>query len=121
MRTSKFILSVLVTTSVLLACSEESDMALTRVASPVVVDLADINATSMSVVFYELDKTGILDQTVGIDSIAVPDLSVEVFSSGVSLGMFTTGIDGAFVVDYASTKPNEFAGTHKGVAFRIKK
>ena len=61
----------------------------------------------MTAYFYELDKSGILDHTVGIDSIPVADLSLEVFAAGASVGTFTTDASGSFFVSYKGTKPNE--------------
>lgn len=103
------------------SCSEESDLAITRVVSPVVIETEDVTADQVRAIFFELDKTGILDHTVGIDSIAVPNLAIEVFASTTSLGTFTTDGSGAIVVDYLGTKPTEYAGSYKGIAFRIKK
>lgn len=104
----------------LLACDEE-EMVITRVASPVVIDVADSNPNELTATVSELDKSGILDHTVGIVSIPVADLALEVFSGSTSLGTFTTDTSGKIIVTYAATKPNEFAGSYKGIAFRIKK
>ena len=71
--------------------------------------------------FYELDKSGILDPTVGIDSILVADLSIKGFAASASVGTFTTDASGSFIVSYTGNKPNEYAGSHKGIAFRVKK
>jgi len=107
--------------SAMMSCTEESDLAISRVVSPVVIETEDVSAAQVRATFFELDKSGLLDHTVGIDSIAVPGLSIEVFASGASIGSFTTDGSGAIVIDYAGTKPSEYAGTHKGIAFRIKK
>ena len=106
---------------VVVSCSEESDMAITRLVSPVVIETEDVAVDQVKAIFYELDKSGILDHTVGIDSIAVPNLSIEVFASTTSLGTFTTDESGAIVVDYLGAKPTEYAGSYKDIAFRIKK
>ena len=105
----------------LAACNDDSDLAIKRVASPVVIETEDTSATEVTAVVTELDKSGILDNSIGIVSTPVPDLSLEVFASGISIGTFTTDVEGKIVVVYADNKPNEFAGTYKGVAFRIKK
>jgi hypothetical protein len=86
-----------------------------------VIGVADSNPNELTATISELDKSGIMDNTVGIKSIPVPDLLIEVFSGSTSLGTFTTDTEGKIVVTYAVTKPNEFAGSYKGVAFRIKK
>src|SRR5688572_6864552 len=103
------------------SCEDESDMAVNKVASPVLLDIKNTGTNEVTAYFYELDKTGILDNTVGIDSIPVADLAIEVFAASASVGTFTTDALGSFIVSYAGTKPNEFAGSHKGIAFRIKK
>lgn len=100
------------------SCEGEDDLAIGRVASPVLVVTED-GTGSVTAFFYELDKTGILDHTVGIDTIPVLNLSVEVMAGGTSLGSFETGADGSIVVEYADTKPNEYAGEYKGIAFRV--
>lgn len=101
-------------------CEDESDMAVNKVASPVLLDVKS-GAGEVTAIFYELDKTGILDNTVGIDSIPLANLAIEVFAASASIGTFTTGGDGSFKVTYTATKPNEYAGIYKGIPFRIKK
>ena len=105
----------------LAGCEEESDLAIKRVVAPVVIEVESISSAQLKATVFELDKSGILDYTVGIDSIAVPDLAVEVFAGTLSLGLFTTDGEGSILVDYIDTKPTEYAGTYKGIAFRIKK
>lgn len=100
-------------------CDDVSDMAVNKVPSPVLLELESTAPDEVRAVFYELDKSGILDNTVGIDSIPVNNLSIEVFAAKTSVGVFTTGADGAFTITYTGPKPNEFAGVHKGIAFRI--
>lgn len=104
-----------------ISCDDDSDLAIKRVAAPVTIDVVSSNTAEITVTVKELDKSGILDNTVGVVSTAVPGLPLEVFASGISLGTFTTDSDGKVLVAYLGTKPNEFAGTYKGVAFRIKK
>jgi len=101
------------------ACSEESDLAIKRVVAPVVME-KDNSGTEVTATFFELDKSGLMDHTVGIDSIPVPNLAIEVFAGGTSKGVFTTDADGSIVVAYTGAVPNEFAGTYKGIAFRFK-
>lgn len=115
------VLMVAIIIASLASCEDVSDMAVNKVASPVLLDVKSTGTTEVTAYFYELDKTGILDHTVGIDSIPVSDLSIEVFAGSSSVGVFTTDTDGSFIVTYTGTKPNEYAGIHKGVAFRIKK
>ena len=103
------------------SCDDVSDMAVNKVASPVLLDVKTTGTNQVTAYFYELDKSGILDYTVGIDSIPVADLAIEVFAASAPVGTFTTDASGSFIVSYTATKPNEYAGSHKGVAFRIKK
>jgi hypothetical protein len=105
----------------LISCDDDSDLAIKRVAAPVTIDVVSSNANEITATVQELDKSGILDNTVGIVSTAVPGLTLEVFAAGTSLGTFVTDTEGKVIVTYPSTKPNEFVGTHKGVTFRIKK
>ena len=121
MKTSYRLLAFVLLIISLASCEEESDLAIKRVVSPVVIEVETITSVQLKATVYELDKSGLLDYTVGIDSIAVPNLSLEVFAGGVSIGSFTTDGEGSILVDYVDTKPNEYAGTYKGTAFRIKK
>lgn len=104
----------------LTSCEDESDMAVNKVASPVLLELKD-NPGEMTAYFFELDKSGILDHTVGIDSIPLVNLQVEVFALTGSMGVFTTDVNGSFLVPYNEAKPKEFAGEYKGIAFRFLK
>lgn len=117
----KFQLILSCITLLMISCEEESDMAIERVVAPVVIQIENTSSTEIMAIFYELDKTGILDHTVGIDSVEVPNLEVEVFAASQSIGKFTTAGDGSIRIGYAGIKPNEYAGMHKGIAFRIKK
>jgi hypothetical protein len=103
------------------SCEDESDMAVNKVASPILLDVKNTGANEVTAYFYELDKSGILDHTVGIDSIPVSNLAIEVFASSLAVGTFTTDASGSFVISYNGAKPNEYTGSHKGIAFRIKK
>jgi hypothetical protein len=105
----------------LTGCEDVSDMAVNKVAAPVLLDVKNSGASEVTAYFYELDKSGILDHTVGIDSIPLAGLAIEVFAANAPLGVFTTDAEGSFIVTYTGTKPNEYAGTHKGIGFRIKK
>jgi hypothetical protein len=121
MKALTHILTVALSILILSACEEESDLAFTRVSSPVVVDVADSNPSEITATISELDKSGILDNTVGIKYLPVAGLEVTVFAGGAELGKFTTNNDGKIVVAYPGGKPNEYAGVHNGIAFRIKK
>jgi hypothetical protein len=115
------VLMVAIVIVTLSSCEDVSDMAVNKVAAPVLLDVKNTGTAEITAIVYELDKSGILDHTVGIDSIPVTNLSIEVFAGTSSVGVFTTDTEGKFIVAYTGAKPNEYAGVHKGVAFRIKK
>jgi len=117
-----YILTILsIMTLSITSCEDVSDMAVNKVAAPVLVDVQNTSAAEITAYFFELDKSAILDHTVGIDSIPVAGLDIEVFAANSSIGVFTTDSEGSIRVSYAASKPNEYAGVHKGIAFRIKK
>lgn len=102
--------------TVLSSCEDVSDVAFDRVASPVLLVTTPVGTDEVQGTFYELDKSGILDQAVGIDSIPVSDLSIEVFSSDASLGTFTTDAAGSITVPSTATV---WVGEYNGIAFRF--
>lgn len=75
--------------------------------------------------FYELDKRGILDHRVGIDSLPVAGLEVEVFIYEKQLiGTYTTDAQGKifFEAERAALQAAprlEWTGRHRDIAFRI--
>jgi hypothetical protein len=111
----------------LFACEEESDMAIDRVASPVLVMVSPASKTpdliTVSATFLELDKSGILDHTIGIDSIPVPNLSIKVAKyGGAVLTTLTTDAAGKVTLssptaDLTGTTKLEWSGEYKGVKF----
>lgn len=130
------IYSALVALVCCFSCVDAEDLATPNVASPVLVMLqgASFEATApVSVVgrFYELDKSGILDHTVGIDSIPVAGLQIRVFINQTEeVGSVTTDGSGRIVFEQSwsnlglsNPRQNnsvrlEFAGVHKDVPFR---
>ncbi len=121
MKTLTHIILVTLVLMVAAACEEESDLAFTRVVSPVVIDVADSNPSEITAIVSELDKSGILDNTVGIKYLPVSGLELSVFVGSVELGKYTTDGEGKIVVTYSADKPNEYAGIYKDIPFRIKK
>ncbi|MFO7256901.1 MAG: hypothetical protein DIU61_004345 [Bacteroidota bacterium] len=101
------------------SCEDVSDLAIEKVPAPVVVEVEEVAPNSLAATFFELDKTGMLDKDIGIIQIPVPGLSVDVFAAGAMIGTFITDSSGKIEVEYLDAKPNEFAGMHKGIAFRI--
>ena len=102
---------------ILSSCEEEPEMAFDRVASPVLLVTDPVGTDEIQATFYELDKTGILDQNVGIDSMPISNLSIEVFSGSSSIGTFTTDTNGSIVVP--SVSDLVWAGEYNGVKFRF--
>jgi len=117
----KITLALSLTIILMSSCQEETDIILERVEAPVFMEYTAISETEAAATFYDLDKSGILDQNVGIIYNPINSLTVEVMMNGTSLGTFTTGSDGAFTLPIEDGVPDVFAGNYDGVAFRILK
>ncbi|WP_246000857.1 hypothetical protein [Pontibacter diazotrophicus] len=117
----------------LMGCEEE-DMVVDRVASPVLITVegASFQATepvSVTATVFELDKSGILDHTVGIDSIPLSNFPLAILANGMEMGVLTTDAAGKVnltktwaELGFPSPQPGnavrlEWSGTHKGQAF----
>ncbi|SEJ49883.1 hypothetical protein SAMN05192553_104309 [Cyclobacterium xiamenense] len=118
------------------SCVEAEDLVTKNVAAPVLVVLegTEFDATTgvaVSGSFYELDKTGILDRNVGIDSIPVSGLEVKVFINQTDeVGTLTTDTQGKILFQnpwssLGIAQPTsgtqirlEFTGTYNDIAFR---
>lgn len=114
----------------LLASSCSSDeLAFDVIESPVLVLFDGPTTTdemlSITATFYELDKSGILDQNVGIDSTLITNLSIKVFTDDdVMLEELTTDANGQVeftkaLSDIGSTSRLEWVGNYNDVAFRV--
>lgn len=118
----------------LMSCEKEEDMVIDRVESPVLVTIEGTSFTasenvSVTASVYELDKSGILDHTVGIDSIPVSNLSLKVIANGMPVGDLTTDASGKVnltktwaELGFSSPQTGnvvnlEWSGSHKGQAF----
>jgi len=112
------------------SCVEEK-LAFTVDASPVLglIDLApaEEGMVAYTATFYELDKTGILDQNVGIDSIPLAGLELRVESQERAL-LQTVMTDAAGIATFEMAANEldgvsrlEWAGTFNGQVFRILK
>lgn len=112
-------IAALLTISVLFGACEAPDPFVDRVVSPVLVVFESslgsttgfttdpsINATygaktDVKVKIYELDKTGILDNTVGIDSIPLSNVPLVIkFRGGSEIGTVTTDAAGTALLDF---------------------
>ncbi|WKN30605.1 hypothetical protein PZB74_16705 [Porifericola rhodea] len=103
----------------LAACEEESDMAFDRVESPVFLQYDSVAPDQVQATFFDLDKSGILDEQVGIQYLPIEGMEIEVSHDGNLLGTYTTNAEGSIIVQYSSEFPHEFAGSYDETAFRI--
>ncbi|WP_215225822.1 hypothetical protein [Echinicola shivajiensis] len=118
------------------SCTDAEDLATPNVASPVLVMVegssfpADTEIGVMAK-FMELDKSGILDHNVGIDSIPVMDLPITVYVNQTEeVSSLVTDQDGMVMLELswedlgltaASSGDQvklEFTGSYKNVKFR---
>ncbi len=115
--------------SILMASCLEEDLAFDVIESPVLAIFGDASISndmlSMTGTFYELNKSGILDHTVGIDSTLLSGLSVAVYvNSDELVQQLTTGADGTAVLttdiaDLNGASTLEWVGEYNGVPFRL--
>jgi phosphotransferase system HPr-like phosphotransfer protein len=132
----------------LLGCKKEADPFVDRVAAPVLVVIDNASGdgggltgepvvnqkvggpVTMAVRIYELDKTGILDNKVGIDSIPVTALAIKLTRrDGTAVADLTTDATGKATIaktwtELGITAPRAgssvqltWSGEHKGQAF----
>ena len=127
----KITLGILLFWGIFTGCLEE-ELAFDVVESPVLavfedMDSGDINRLAVKATFYELDKSGILDQNVGIDSTLLSSLPIEVYiNESQLLGSFTTDANGEIMFEeelsaIGGAGKLEWVGTYKEVDFRIYK
>lgn len=126
----KHVMVLLIAAALSFGCEDVSDLAVDRIEAPVLgIDLGastDNGMLTRQVVFYELDKSGILDHTVGIDSIPVANLAIEVYiDDRTSVGSLTTDSNGMVVFesplsDFGGEAPSlQWVGSFNGINFRI--
>lgn len=115
--------------SLLAACSKD-ELAFDIVESPVLAEFEALSDTDpgmlkVKATFFDLDKSGILDNTIGIDSIPVSGLEIKVFVFESSLvGELTTGTDGTVIFEEAVSNLQgagrlEWVGVYEDTPFRI--
>ena len=125
--TCLFIINTLFLTSCI-----EDELAFDVIESPVLAVFEEMEPASgemfkVKATFYELDKSGILDNSVGIDSMPISNLSVQVFVLESSLvEELTTDASGAVIIernidDLLGSSRLEWVGNYKEVPFRIYK
>ena len=118
----------------LMSCEKEDEMVVDRVVSPVLVitngsTFLPSEAVTITATFYELNKSGILNNAVGIDSIPVANLAVKVMLSNSAIAELTTDAAGKVTlskswVDLGLTAPIAgnavnlgWSGNYKNQAF----
>jgi hypothetical protein len=118
----------------LAGCKKEEDMVVDRVAAPVLVTIKGTaftasEAVSVQAGFYELDKRGLLNHAVGIDSIPVANLAIKVRANNRDLADFTTDSQGKIILvkswaDFGLMSPMagnvvnlEWSGSYNGQSF----
>ena len=131
---SKLFLGLFGSAFLLMGCEKEDAMVVDRAVSPVLVMVAGTSFTAaepvkVTATIYELDKSGLLNHAVGIDSIPVANLAITVKLNATTLAELTTDPAGKVnltkswsELGLASPKAGntvnlEFAGSHKGQAF----
>lgn len=118
------ILAILVT-----SCTNEN-LAFDVIESPVLATFeenidSEEGILTMSATFYELDKSGILDKNIGIDSTLISGMTVEVFiNENTSVGEVTTDSEGKAVFSKSFSELDgasrlEWVGTYSDTPFRI--
>ncbi|MCJ8167487.1 hypothetical protein MKJ04_21780 [Pontibacter sp. E15-1] len=118
----------------LMSCEKEDAMVVDRVEAPVLITITGVSfeasePVNVTATVYELDKSGILDHTVGIDSIPVANLSLKIVANGIAMGEYTTDAVGKVnltkswgELGFASPEKGnaaqlEWSGSYKGQAF----
>lgn len=123
------LLATLVFASFFTSCTSD-DLAFDVIESPVLAlfeeDIDDTTGSiSMKATFYELDKSGILDQSIGIDSTIISGLALEIFvNESTKVGSVTTGSDGTAIFEKPISELSgasrlEWVGTFNNTPFRI--
>lgn len=130
-RIVKYILVLFSAGLMFASCEDVSDMAVDRIASPVLVMVGGVESgeTTFSITstIYELDKSGILDQNVGIDSIPLPGINIAVTAVSSSnirtvIDNLTTDSNGEVLLskpvgDLDDISSLEWTGEYKGQSF----
>ena len=120
--------------ALLLGCEKEDELVVDRVVSPVLVTVAGASflptePVVVTATIAELDKSGLLNNAVGIDTIPVANLPIKVLLNNNALADLTTDAAGTVSLGKtwaelglaAPTKGNvvilEWSGSYKGQAF----
>lgn len=116
---------------VLLNSCIENDLAFDVIESPVLVVFEDLEADAgmvkIQATFYELDKSGILDKDIGIDSTVISGLPIGIFIQESTLIQdLTTDANGIVIFEttldeLGGNNQLEYVGSYKETPFRIYK
>ncbi len=118
----------------LMSCEKEDELVVDRVVSPVLVTVSGnsflaTEPVMVTTTIAELDKSGILDHMVGIDTIPVSNLPIKVLLNNNTLAELTTDASGTVTLnktwaDLGLAAPAagnsvvlEWSGNYKGQAF----
>lgn len=118
----------------LLGCEKEEELVVDREVSPVLVTIAGVSfaateSVKVTATIYELDKSGLLNHAVGIDSIPLANMAVSVKLGNAALAQLTTDQAGQVALEKTwgelglatplkgNTVTLEWAGSHKGRSF----
>lgn len=118
----------------LMSCEKEDSLVVDRVVSPVLVTVDGTSflpseSVKVTTSIYELDKSGILDHTVGIDTIPVTGLAIKVMLNNAALAELITDATGKVSLDKSWAELGlaapavgnavtlEWSGIYKGQAF----
>lgn len=118
----------------LMSCEKEEELVVDRVVSPVLVTVAGSSflpsePVKVTAGIYELDKSGILNSSIGVDTIPVSGLAVKVMLNNNTLTELTTDANGQVSLEKSWSELGlaapaagkflvlEWSGSHKGQAF----
>jgi len=122
-------LSIFILGGLLTSCTSD-DLAFDIIESPVLATFeenidAQEGMLNMTATFYELDKSGILDQNIGIDSTLIVGLTLDIFiNENTLVGQLTTDSNGQVIFeksieDLEGANRIEWVGTYNSTPFRI--
>ena len=129
MKNLKYTVALSLLVGLLFSSCTKDDLAFDVIESPVLAVFEDMgdgaNNLTVKATFYDLDKSGILDNAVGIDSIPVANLEISVFILANQLvETLTTDSNGEVVFDVPFSSLTgasrlEWVGKHDDIDFRI--
>ncbi|MBX2872926.1 MAG: hypothetical protein KTR30_12520 [Saprospiraceae bacterium] len=129
MKTLKYSVVLCLLVGLLFSSCTKDELAFDVIESPVLAIFEDMDAggnnLTVKATFFDLDKSGILDNAVGIDSTPVANLEISVFILANQLvETLTTDSNGEVVFDVpfsdlAGASRLEWVGKYDDIDFRI--